>query len=152
LIETLQTLCQVRLAAEREAEQQLARAAAQHGRERERETRLVAELDAARGRRDQAPRDGGTGPASAAAIQVVRRYAARLEAELQALRSALDVHRRGPLAEAAAAFERARADHLRARQRREAVERAITRREAARRRDQARRAEALADDLPPRRR
>jgi flagellar biosynthesis chaperone FliJ len=152
LIETLQTLCQVRLATEREAEQRLAGAAALHGREREREAQLAAELDAARERRDQARRDSGTAPASAAVIQIAHRYAARLDAQLRALGSALEAHVRGPLAGAAAALDRARADHLRARQRREAVERAIARREAARRRDQDRRAEIAADDLAQRRR
>jgi hypothetical protein len=152
LIETLQTLCQVRLAAERQAEQQLAQAAALLGREREREARLAAELDAARGRRDQARRDNGPVAVSAAAILIARRYAARLDAELRALGSALEVHVRGPLAAAAAALDGARAEHLRSRRRREAVQRAIARREAARRRDQERRAEAALDDLPRRRR
>ncbi|HWA09875.1 MAG TPA: hypothetical protein VG838_10530, partial [Opitutaceae bacterium] len=53
---------------------------------------------------------------------------------------------------AARAEAAARAAHLRARQRREVIERAITRREAAGRLQRARRAEAEADDQPPRRR
>ena len=151
-IDALRTLCEVRLAAERQAEQQLARATLAHARARDHEAHLAAELDAARVRRDQARRDSGLTPGTAASIQAAQRYAARLDAELRASASALEVHVRGPLAAAAAAAEQARAAHLRARQRREAVERAVTRREAAHRRDQDRRAEAASDDLAQRRR
>ena len=150
--QTLQTLCRVRVAAEREAERLLARAAALHERELARQAQLAAELDAARAKRDQARRDdAGLAWSTVAAIQIAQCYAARLEAELRALGSALDAHVQGPVAAAAAALDRARADQLRARQRREAVERALARREAARRRDLERRAEAAADDLPRRR-
>jgi len=151
-IDALQTLCEVRLAAERQAEQQLERATVQLAREKDREARLVAQLDAARGARERMRADTSLTPASAAAMQLAHRYATRLAADLQTAQAALDAHARGPLASAAAALDGARADHLRARQRREAVERAITRRQAARRREQDRRAEAAADDLAQRRR
>jgi flagellar biosynthesis chaperone FliJ len=151
-IDALQTLCTVRAAAEQEAEQQLARATAQHQQQREHQARLAAELEAARARRDQVRRDDVLTPGSAAEIQTRLRYAARLDAAVAAAQSELGRHAQGPLAAAAAAVERARADHLRARQRREAVERAIARRQAAARRDQDRRAQAVADDLAQRRR
>jgi len=150
--EALRTLCEVRLAAERQAEQEFVRATALLGREREREAGLAAELDAARAGRDRARGDFSLAPGNAAALQLARRYADRLESELRAAAAALEAHVRGPLAAGLAAVDRARADHLRASQRREAVERAIARREAARRRDQERRAEAAEDDLAQRRR
>jgi flagellar export protein FliJ len=152
LIDALQTLYEVRSAAERQAEQQLARAAALLAREQDRGTRLAAELDAARAGRERVRADSSLTPGSAAALQRAHRYATRLDADLQAAAAALEVHARGPLAAATAALDRARADHLRSRQRREAVERAIARRQAARRREQDRRAEAALDDLPQRRR
>ncbi|HXJ21001.1 MAG TPA: hypothetical protein VMT03_12275 [Polyangia bacterium] len=152
LIDALQTLREVRLAAERQAERQLAGAMALLAREKDREARLAAELDAARAVRERTRADTSLTPSSAASIQLTHRYATRLDAELQAAQAALEAHTGGPLASAATALERARADHLRAHQRREAVERAITRRQSALRRDQDRRAEAAADDLPHRRR
>jgi flagellar biosynthesis chaperone FliJ len=149
-IDALHTLCQVRLAAERQAEQQLGPAAALLARARDHQVRLAAELDAVRAGRDRT-RAGALTPSSAGALQVERRYAARLDAELRAAVAAVEAHVAGPLAAAAAALDRARANHLRARQRREVVERAITRRQAARRLEDARRAEAANDDLAQRR-
>jgi hypothetical protein len=150
-IEALRTLCEVRLAAERQAEQRLARAAALHTRELQQQARLAAELDAARARRDRLRRDRGLPAASASAWQDARRYDDRLDSELRRAAAAREAHARGPLAAAAGAMDQARAEQQRARQRREAVERAIERRQAAHRRDQDRRAETEADDLPRRR-
>ena len=87
---------------------------------------------------------------TALAAQTERRFWARLAAERRAAAHAIERHRADVLAPAARAEAAARDAHLRARQRREVVEKAIARREAGLRRDRERRAEAAADDLGPR--
>lgn len=146
--EALQTLCEVRLVAERQAERELARASAAVRVAREAQARLAERVLEARARRG-AP-GASLSPTSAGALQAAARYQARLEAEVAAAERAAGDQARGPLAAAVEAEGRARDQHARARARREAVQRAIERRQAARRREQDRRAEAEADDLAQR--
>jgi len=146
----LYTLRDLRVTAEKQAERSLGAAvSALRAAEAERE-RLVGRLDQARAAEAGArarERPAGT----ALAAQTERRFWARLAAERQAVAKAIDHHRTGVLGPAARAEAEARDAHLRARQRREVVEKAIARREAALRRDRERRAEAAADDLGRRR-
>jgi hypothetical protein len=80
-----------------------------------------------------------------------RRFLERLEARAAERFEAVTVHARARVQPAVRAEGEARAAHLRARGRREVVERAIARREAALRRELERRAEAAMDDrvAPP---
>ncbi|HVT08686.1 MAG TPA: hypothetical protein VHO67_14615, partial [Polyangia bacterium] len=96
--EALQTLCEVRLAAERQAERDLARAAADARAARDRQARLAERLAVARARRGE--RKSSLSPTSAGALQVAARYAARLDAEVVAAELAAADHARGLLAEA----------------------------------------------------
>ncbi|MFL5306220.1 MAG: hypothetical protein ACJ8F1_13460 [Polyangia bacterium] len=146
--EALQTLCEVRLAAERQAERELARASAAVRAAREEQARLAEAVAAARARRGTP--EGSLTPTSAGVLQTAARYLARLDAELAAAARAAGDHARGPLAAAVEVEAQARDQHARARARREVVQRAIERRQAARRREQDRRAEADADDLAQR--
>jgi flagellar biosynthesis chaperone FliJ len=148
----LYTLRDLRIDGERQAERTLAEAAAARRRADEETARLemfLAEAQAAR----RAARDdaGGTLAESVADAQVRLRFWSRLEAVARAGAVALATHRAGVWEPAAQAEQAARAAHLRARQRREVVDKAIARREAARHLDQSRRAEAAADDLAQRR-
>lgn len=148
----LYTLRDLRLDGERQAERGLADAAAARRRSDEETVRLEARATAARAAR-QAAR-GGAAPAlaeSAADAQVRRRFWSRLDAEAQACAAAVVAHRAEVCVPAVRAEAAARAAHLRARQRREVVDKAIARREAAGRLEQGRRAEAAADDLAQRR-
>jgi len=145
----LQALCEVRRAAERQAEQELARAAAELGRARAEAERLAAVLAACRARLDSA-RGHAPGGGPAAAWLAEHRYLARLEGEVATAARATETHARGVLGEAAQAEARAREQHQRARGRREVVERAAARRAAVWRRDQERRAEVTADELAQR--
>lgn len=147
--QALETLCEVRRAGERQAEQELAHAAAALGRAREQGARLSEALEAARARLDGA-RGQATAGGLAAGLLAEQRYLARLQAELEAAACAVETHARGVLREASDAEARARDQHLRARARREAVERAVARRLASWRRDQERRAEAAADEIAQR--
>ena len=88
--------------------------------------------------------DGGL---RAVEAQARRRYGARLEAQAGTAAEALAGHRANALERAIAADAAARAAHLRARQRREVVEKAIARRQATARQQAERREEAAADDL-----
>jgi hypothetical protein len=149
----LYTLRDLRTDGERQAERALAEAAAARRRADEEAARLeirVAKAQMAR----QAARDGALEPRaeSAADAQVRLRFWSRLDAEAQACAAAATNHRADVCEPAARAEGAARAAHLRARQRREVVDKAIARREAAGRLDQSRRAEAAADDLAQRRR
>ena len=148
----LYTLRDLRLDGERQAERGLAEAAAARRRAQEETARLETRATAAQTAR-QAARGGAAAPLaeSAAAAQVRRRFWSRLDADAQACAAAVAAHRAGVYDPAVRAEEAARTTHLRARQRREVVDKAITRREAAGRLEQGRRAEAAADDLAQRR-
>jgi hypothetical protein len=148
----LNTLRDLRIDGERQAERTLAEVAAARRRADEETARLeicLAEAQAAR----RAARDdaGGNLAESVAEAQVRLRFWSRLDAEARAAAVALATHRADVWEPAAQAELAARAAHLRARQRREVVDKAIARREAARRLDRSRRAEAAADDLARRR-
>jgi hypothetical protein len=113
-----------------------------------REARLVADLDGARAAVAAARREGddvGVGERAADA-QGRRRFWARLEARTREAAAALADHRLHELARAIDADVAARAAHLRARQRRQVVDKAIARRQAEARRVAERREEAAQDD------
>ena len=151
---TLGTLLGLRAKGERDAEQALAAAAGGLRKAEAEAARLVGETEAARAAVAAARRDGGNvgaggagGGERAADAQTRRRFWARLEAEAAATAEALARYRREDLARAIEADAAARAAHVRARQRREVVEKAIARRQAAARQQAERREEAAADDL-----
>jgi hypothetical protein len=146
----LYTLRDLRVAGEKQAERSLGAAvAALRSAEVEAE-RLAARLGESRAA-EAAARAADRPAATAHGAQTERRFWARLAAERQAAAQAIDRHRTDALLPATRAEADARTAHLRARQRREVVEKAIARREAAERRDRDRRAEAAADDLGQRR-
>src|SRR5215831_14386942 len=146
----LYTLRDLRVTAEKQAERSLGSAAsALRAAEAEGE-RLRGRLDQARAA-EAAARAAERPPATALAAQTERRFWARLAGERQAAAEAIERHRADVLAPASRAEAQERDAHLRARQRREVVEKAIARRETAQRRDRERRAEAAADDLGKRR-
>jgi hypothetical protein len=134
-----------RLDQERQAERALAEASGAQRRAEEEAERLASAVGEARAARDAARAAEPPG-ARAGDAQTARRYLARLDDRVKAAGRALAEHRAGPLAAAIAAREAARLVHLAARQRREVVDKAITRREAAAKRDAERRAEAELDD------
>jgi len=146
---SLHTLLDLRQAGERDAERALA-AAAVALREAEAEAaRLVGKVEAARAAVAAARREGddvGKGFEPALEAQARRRFWARRESEAKAAAEALARYRKEDLARALDADAQARAAHLRARQRREVVEKAIARRQAAARREADRREEAATDD------
>jgi len=144
----LGTLLRLRVDGERAAERALATAAAARRTAELEEARLAAQLQAARAAIAAARRDGddvGRGERAADA-QGRRRFWARLEAQAGAAAAALARHRTQDLARAIDADAAARAANVRARQRREVVEKAIARREAVARREAERREEAAQDD------
>jgi hypothetical protein len=145
---TLSALLDLRVADERAAERALAAAAGARRAAEEEEVKLAAALAAARADVAAARRDGVDvgGGERAADAQGRRRFWARLDARVGAAGEALARHRREALARAIDGEVTARAAHLRARQRREVVEKAIARRQAAARRLAERRAEAAMDD------
>ena len=147
--DALKALCEVRLAAERQAEDALARAVVELRRARDEEARLAGVLASARARRDEERRREPTAGA-AAVLQLAQSYRARLEAATRSAERAVEVHAQNALHVAATDEAHARDQHERAARRREAVERAITRRQAARRRAEERREAAAADDLAAR--
>jgi len=145
---SLHTLLDLRRAGEKDAERALAVAAAARREAEANEARLLGEVDSARAAVAVARRDGdnvGVGERAGDA-QVRRRFWARLEAQAAAAVEALARHRRDDLARAIDADAAARAAHVRARQRREVVEKAIARRQASARREAERREEAIQDD------
>ncbi len=145
----LGTLLRLRVDGERAAELALATAAAARRTAEAEEARLAAQLDAARAAIAAARRDGddvGARGERAVDAQGRRRFWARLEAQAGAAAAALARHRTQDLARAIDADAAARAAHVRARQRREVVEKAIARREAVARREAERREEAAIDD------
>ena len=145
----LGTLLRLRVDGERAAERALAAAAAARRTAEAEEARLAAQLDAARGAIAAARRDGddvGSRGERAADAQGRRRFWARLEARAGAAAEALARHRTQDLARAIDADAAARAAHVRARQRREVVEKALARRDAVARREAERREEAAQDD------
>jgi flagellar export protein FliJ len=146
----LYTLRDLRVAEERQAEQTLGEAAAIVRRAETETARLSARTVEARAA-ETAARATTSAPATAAEAQTVRRFSERLRLATRTAVEALERHRAQVVAPAVRAETAARAAHLRARQRREVVEKAIARREALRRREQERREEAAADDLGQRR-
>ena len=142
----LSSLLAVRAAEEGRAERALAAAvAARTGAEAE-EARLVAEVERARREVEEHRREGDAPGARVAEVVARRHFWARLAAGVDAAWAVLESFRRDTLASARRAELDARAAHLRARQRREVVERGRARREAARARVLEQRAEAAADD------
>jgi len=148
----LYTLRDLRVTEERQAEQALGEAMAGVRRAEAETARLTARTVEARAA-EVAARAAETPstPASAAAAQTARRFSERLRLATRAAVEALERHRAEVVTPAEHAETAARAAHLRARQRREVVEKAIARREALRRREQERREEAVADELAQRR-
>ena len=148
----LGTLLDLRVEGERAAELALAAAAAARRAAQAEEARLASEAEAARGALAAARRDaggtGGTGVEGERAADALarRRFWARLAAAEDAAVAALERQRAQVLAPAIDADAAARAAHVRARQRREVVEKAIARRQATARREAERREEAIADD------
>jgi ParB family chromosome partitioning protein len=148
----LHTLLALRQAGERDAERALAAAAAALREAEEQVVRLVGKAEAAQAAVAAARRDGddvgrrGAALGRAAEAQAQRRFWARLESAAGAAIEALARYRKEDLARAIEADAAARSAHLRARQRREVVEKAIARRQAAARREADRREEAANDD------
>jgi flagellar biosynthesis chaperone FliJ len=147
----LYTLRDLRIAEERQAEQALGEAAALVRRAELETTRLAAHLVEARAAEAAALATEPAAPTTAARAQTVRRFSERLRLATRRAVEALERHRAQVVTPAMRAEAAERAAHLRARQRREVVEKAIARREALRRREQERREEAVADDLGQRR-
>ena len=148
----LYTLRDLRLTEERQAEQALGEAMAGVRRAEVETDRLTAKTVEARAA-EVAARASETSSTSARAdtAQTARRFSERLRLATRTAVEALDRHRAQVVAPAERAEAAARTAHLRARQRREVVEKAIARREALRRREQERREEAAADELAQRR-
>ena len=149
----LYTLRDLRVAEERRAEQALGEAAAVVRRAEVETERLGARTVEARAAEVAArATDAASGAAATAAeAQTALRFFERLRLATRVAVEALDRHRAQVVRPAERAEAVARAAHLRARQRREVVEKAIARREALRRREQERREETAADDLGQRR-
>jgi len=145
----LYTLRDLRVAEERQAERALGEAMAAVRRAEVEAERLEARTVEARAV-ELAARSAEPpfGHATVAAAQTTRRFSERLRLATRAAVEALARHRAEVVTPAERAEATARAAHLRARQRRETVEKAIARREALRRLEQERRAEAAADDHP----
>jgi hypothetical protein len=149
----LYTLRDLRIDGERQAERALAVAIAARRRADEEAARLETRVAEARtARRTAREGFGAEVEGSAADAQARLRFWSRLDAEARACTQAVASHRQTAVEPAVRAEAEARAGHLRARQRREVVDKAIARREAAGRLDQSRRAEAAADDLSNNRR
>ncbi len=148
----LYTLRDLRVAEERQAEQALGEAAAVVRRAAVETERLGARTVEARAAEVAArATEVASDAATVARAQTARRFSERLRLATRTAVEALERHRVEIVTVAERAEATARAAHLRARQRREVVEKAIARREALRRREQERRAEAAADDLGQRR-
>jgi hypothetical protein len=146
----LYTLRDLRLRGERQAEQALADAVAAVRRaevERDRLAARVSDARAAAAAARAAEPPGWT----AGDAQRVRRFWARRQTEAEAAIEALERHRTSALRAAREAEGAARTAHVRARQRREVVDKAIARRETEERQERQRREEAAADDLAQRR-
>jgi hypothetical protein len=94
---------------------------------------------------------GRSTPARAVEAHMTRRYWARLGEAVTIAACMRAAHRAGPLAAAARADADARAAYTRARQQREAIDKAVARRAASVRRDKDRRAQAATDDRISRR-
>jgi hypothetical protein len=146
----LYTLRDVRVADERQAERALAEASAAVRRAQAELDRLAARAAEARAA-EVAARTAEAPAGTVAQAQAVRRFWERRARETADAAVAVERHRAEGVTPAARAEAAARAAHLRARQRREVVDKAIARREAVERRDRERRAEAAADDLVQRR-
>lgn len=128
----LDTLLGLRIDSERQAERALGAAAAAHRRALDEGRRLEARAAEARAALAAARQTGsGSQPESAADAQARLRFWSRLEAAAHAARAAVAAHQVSTIEPASQAEAAARAAHLRARQRREVVEKAIARRRAA---------------------
>jgi len=146
---TLGALLDLRRAGEQEAERALGAAAAVRRTAEAEEARLAGEAEAARAAVVAARHDGdnvGATVERAGDAQARRRFWTRLEARVEAATAALARHREQELARAIDGDTSARAAHVRARQRREVVEKALARRQATAQREAERRAEAIQDD------
>lgn len=143
----LAALLTVRRADEERAERALAEAVAARALAEAEATRLVAAV--AEARAALASRRGEGAPAVERGAEALarRRFLERLEATVRACEATVTSHARERAHPAREAEAAGRAAHLRARTRRELVERAMERREEARRRELDRRAEAAVDDL-----
>jgi hypothetical protein len=142
----LSSLLAVRAADEGRAERALAAAIAARAHAEAEETRLIDEVERARRELGERRREVDAPGARAAEAVARRHFWARLVAALDAKAAVVEAFRRDDLPPARRAEVDARAAHLRARQRREVVERALARREATRVRLLEQRAEADADD------
>ncbi len=142
----LSSLLAVRAAEEGRAERALASAIVTRAAAETEEARLGAEVARARRELEERRREGDATGARVAEVVARRHFWARLASGVDAASAAVEAFRRGALASARSAEVDARTLHLRARQRREIVERALSRREAARVRVLEQRAEAAVDD------
>jgi hypothetical protein len=144
----LQSLLAVRQEHERRAERALAATPAARARAEAEAARLTAAVESARATLAARRQDLDLGGDARAGDALGRqRFYARLAGDVEARLGAARAFEAQTLAPARAAEAPARAAHLRARQRREVVERALERRAAAARREADRREEAAADDL-----
>ena len=143
---TLQALQRRRVDGERQAERALGAALAAHRRAEAGEAELAGRMASARAALEAARLGLGSLPTTGAEVAGQRRYWSRLGAAVAAAAAALEAHRSGALAQAIREVAASRGAHLMARQRREVVDKAIARREAAAQLDGERRDEAELDD------
>ncbi len=145
----LHTLRDRRVDGERQAERALAEALAAERRAETEAARLAAAVGDARAAATTArgaESTGGSARERATDAQARRLYRNRLDDRVRAAVDALAGHQNGAFADAIRGREAARAALVTARQRREVVDKAIAKREAAARRDVERRADADQDD------
>jgi flagellar biosynthesis chaperone FliJ len=143
----LQTLLDLKLRAEEDAERAMATAMAERAKVQAKQAQLEAAVVRARERLAEARR-AAADPVEVAGEGLAReRFRERLAEQVKVCIETARVHRVGPLAEALAAEEAARQVHLEARRDREALEK-HKEKEAARERQLAeRRSEDAASDL-----
>ncbi len=143
----LQTLLDLKLRAEEDAERAMATAMAERAKVEARQAQLEAEVTRARERVAEARR-AAADPVAVAGDGLAReRFRERLAEQVKICLETARVHRAGPLAAAIAAEDAARQTHLEARREREALEK-HKEKEAARERQIAeRRSEDAASDL-----
>jgi hypothetical protein len=143
----LQTLLDLKLRAEEDAERCLAEAMAFHAKVQARQQALEDEVTKARQRLTEA-RQKAAEPAATAGDQLGReRFRQRLAEAVRLRMEEAKAHRLGPLAEAQRQEQAARDKHLEARREREALEKHKENEEAKARVIAGRRAEDAASDL-----
>jgi flagellar biosynthesis chaperone FliJ len=143
----LQTLLDLKLRAEEDAERCLAEAMAFHAKVQARQQALENEVTKARQRLTEA-RQAAAEPAATAGDQLGReRFRQRLAEAVRLKMEEAKAHRLGPLAEAQRQEQAARDKHLEARREREALEKHKEKEEAKARVVAERRAEDAASDL-----